>query len=213
MGTPGWIHTAYDNSTSTETFSWVEPEDLEAHIKVAALTIMRVSPDTRSLIDVALLGVASSKTVVGQGYAVSINVTVENQGGYAETFNVTVYANTTSITTQTVTLTSGNSPTVTFTWNTAGFASGNYTISAYAWPVPGETDIADNTLYYDYIVKVTIPGDVNGDFFVNIKDANMLLIWWQQRVPPAPSNVDINGDGIINIKDVNLILSNWLKHA
>ena len=45
MGTPGWIHTAYDNSTSTETLNWVEVGDLENHIKVAALSIMRVSPN------------------------------------------------------------------------------------------------------------------------------------------------------------------------
>jgi hypothetical protein len=45
MGTPGWIHTAYDNSTSTGTLSWVEVEGLQNHIKVAALSIMRVSPN------------------------------------------------------------------------------------------------------------------------------------------------------------------------
>jgi hypothetical protein len=45
MGTPGWIHTAYDNSTSTGTLNWVEVGDLQNHIKVAALSIMRVSPN------------------------------------------------------------------------------------------------------------------------------------------------------------------------
>jgi hypothetical protein len=44
MGAPGWAHTSYDNSTSTETLSWIEVDDLEDHIKVAALTVMRVSP-------------------------------------------------------------------------------------------------------------------------------------------------------------------------
>jgi len=44
MGTPGWIHTLYDNSTSTETLNWVEVDDLENHIQVAALAVMRVSP-------------------------------------------------------------------------------------------------------------------------------------------------------------------------
>jgi len=44
VGMPGWIHTSYDNSTSTETLNWVEADDLEGHIKVAALTVMRVSP-------------------------------------------------------------------------------------------------------------------------------------------------------------------------
>lgn len=42
MGTPGWIHTSYDNSTSTTTMNWVESDDLENHIKVAALSIMRL---------------------------------------------------------------------------------------------------------------------------------------------------------------------------
>lgn len=44
MGAPGWIHTSYDNSTSTMTFNWVEIEDLENHVKVAALSITRISP-------------------------------------------------------------------------------------------------------------------------------------------------------------------------
>jgi hypothetical protein len=45
MGTAGWIHTSYDNSTSTETLNWVETSNLQNHIMVAALTIMRVSPN------------------------------------------------------------------------------------------------------------------------------------------------------------------------
>ncbi len=39
--TPGWIHTEYDNSTSTLTLGWVETEDLEGHIRTAALATMR----------------------------------------------------------------------------------------------------------------------------------------------------------------------------
>jgi len=46
-GTPGWIHTDYDNSTSTQTLSWVEPKNLEDHIKVAALSVMRISPSSQ----------------------------------------------------------------------------------------------------------------------------------------------------------------------
>jgi len=38
----GWIHTQYDNSTSSSTpLNWVEVDDLEAHIRVAALSVMR----------------------------------------------------------------------------------------------------------------------------------------------------------------------------
>jgi len=46
-GSPGWIHTAFDNSTSTETLSWLEPGNLEKQIKVVALSVMRVSPSSQ----------------------------------------------------------------------------------------------------------------------------------------------------------------------
>ena len=105
--------------------------------------------------DVSILDVTPSRTVVGQGFNLPINVTVQNQGDYIENFNVTLYANTTVIQTQTVSLTSGGSITIIFTWNTTGFAKGNYTISAYAIPVLGETDTTDNT-YVDGIVQITV---------------------------------------------------------
>jgi len=44
-GKAGWIHTGYDNSTSTTTFNWTKPENLGNHIKVAALAVMRISPN------------------------------------------------------------------------------------------------------------------------------------------------------------------------
>jgi len=112
--------------------------------------------------DVAVTNVTSSKTVVGQGYSLNINVTVENQGDYTETFNVTVYANTTIIETKTnITLTSGNSTTLTFTWNTTGVAKGNYTITVEATHLPGETDTTDNTLSDGWIIVAMI-GDLTG---------------------------------------------------
>jgi hypothetical protein len=42
-GDPGWIHTSYDNSTSTATLNWVETTDLANHVKVAALSISRIA--------------------------------------------------------------------------------------------------------------------------------------------------------------------------
>jgi outer membrane protein assembly factor BamB len=103
--------------------------------------------------DVAVTNVAPSKTVIGQGYSDSINVTAANEGSYTETFSVTVYANSEIITSQKITLTSGNSATITFAWNTTGFAYGKYTISAYAWLVSGETNTADN-IHVDGTVEV-----------------------------------------------------------
>ena len=41
-----WTHTYYDNSTSTETLGWVQPDNLQNHIRVAALSILRISAST-----------------------------------------------------------------------------------------------------------------------------------------------------------------------
>jgi hypothetical protein len=95
--------------------------------------------------DIGIAEIAPLKTVVGQGYNLPINMTIVNTGAYTETFDVTVYANETIIAVQTITLANGTSATYTFIWNTTGFAPGNYTISAYASPLLGETNTADNT--------------------------------------------------------------------
>jgi len=152
--------------------------------------------------DIGILSIDSSKTVVGQGYNLTIKLKVLNYGIGEETFDLTVSANKTAIHAQTITLASRNSTTITFTWNTTGFAYGNYTISVVADPVPGETYTADNTFIYGEIA-VTILGDINGDKFVNIKDAVSLNVaFGSQRGQPSYSpNADINGDGYINIKD------------
>jgi len=180
--------------------------------------------------DIATTNVTPLKTIVGQGYSMHINVTVTNQGEFTENFNVTAYANTTIIETKEVTLTSGNSTTVTFTWNTTGVVKGNYTIKAEATQLLGETDTDDNTLI-DGWVFVTIPGDVNGDKIVNIKDAVLLGVafgakhvsdptnpkycqYW--HTPPCGTcphnpNADISCDGFINIKDAVIQGTNFGK--
>jgi hypothetical protein len=170
--------------------------------------------------DVAVTNVTTSKdgcrpmpTVSGDSFA-KVNVTVLNKGNFTETdINVTVYANTTSFASQNVTLSSGNSMTITFTWNTTGFAYGNYTISAYAWPVPGETNTANNNLT-GATVQVTIPGDVNGDGTVNILDA--IQVSNSFLATPSSSNwnpnADINSDNVVNILDAIILANHFLQH-
>ena len=158
--------------------------------------------------DVAVTNVTTSKTVVGQGYGLNVTVTAADLGDYSETFTVTVYANTTSIASQNVTLSSGNSTDITFTWNTTNFAYGNYTISAYAWPVPGETNMANNN-FTGGNVTVTIPGDINGDGTVDIYDAIILSAAYGST-PGSKNwnpNADINGDGIVDIYDAIILAS------
>jgi hypothetical protein len=156
--------------------------------------------------------VAPSKTVVGQGLSANISVTVANQGGYTETFSVTAYASFVVIGSENVTLQVGNSTTVTFTWNTTGFAYDNYTISAYAWPVPSENNtILIINSFTGGTLTVTIPGDINGDGSVDIYDA-IALAKAYGSTPGSPnwnSNADINGDGIVDIYDAIILAANF----
>jgi len=154
--------------------------------------------------DIAVTNVTTSKTIVGQGYFMFINVTVENQGDSAETFNVTLYYNSNAINYTTVTnLPPGENTTITFTWNTTGVPKGNYTIKAIAEPVPGETDTTDNTLV-DGTVLVTFPGDVNGDGKVRVDDVLAVALAFGSNLgdPNYNPNLDINGDDKIRVDDV-----------
>jgi len=110
-------------------------------------------------------------------------------------------------------------------------AKGNYIISAYAWPVPGETDLTDNTLVDGY-VTVAMIGDINGpapnvpDGQVDIRDVALVAIAFdakiQEDIPnyreywhstpcsmcPHNPNCDVTSskigvaEGIIDIRDV-----------
>jgi hypothetical protein len=172
---------------------------------------------TTEAYDLATTNVTPLKTIVGQGYSMNTNVTVANKGDFTETFQITIYANTSIVQTKTITLTTKNSTTVTFTWNTTGFAKGNYTISAYAWPVPGETDTADNTLADGWII-VSMVGDITGsngwpDGKCDMRDVRAVakLFGINYPDPRYDPNCDINDDGKIDMKDVRAVAKEFGK--
>lgn len=143
-----------------------------------------------------------SKTVVGQGYAVDVDVAVVNQGppDITQSFTVHVYANDTIIGTESISnLAPSGQASFSFTWSTAGWAKGRYAIS-----------VGDHLIAW---VAVTIAGDVTGDFFVNIVDATQIGLYWIKPVPPTPPNVDITGDGMVNIADATQVGLHWQQHA
>jgi len=104
--------------------------------------------------DVAVLNIIRTSASAYLGDIITINVTVKNEGGTAETFNVTAYYNETQIGKQTaLNLAPDTNANLTFYWNTTGVLPGIYTIQAVADTVPGEMDTADNT-YIDDIVEI-----------------------------------------------------------
>jgi len=177
--------------------------------------------------DIAIVNITLSKTVVCQGYNCSdINVTVANQGNYTETFNLSAYANDTAtgnttciVTFMNVTLAIGTSTNLTFDWNTTSFAKGNYTISAYAEPVQGEINTANNNFTGGWVV-VSMVGDLTGsstnpwDFVpdgkVDGKDITIVALCYGSapgRPPPYTwnANCDVNGDGKLDGKDIAIV--------
>jgi hypothetical protein len=102
--------------------------------------------------------------------------------------------------------------TVTFTWNTAGFDYGNYTLSAYAQLAPGETNAAST--FVGGVVTVTIPGDVNGEGKVDMGDVVAILRAFGST-PGTPNynpNCDIEDNGKIDMGDVVIALRNFGQH-
>jgi parallel beta-helix repeat protein len=147
----------------------------------------------------------------------NITVTAKDSGTSAETFNVTIYANTKCIGWQVITLENDSLKDATFAWNTSGFAYDNYTIRASAEPVLGENDTADNN-FTAGVVQVTIPGDISGDGKVNIHD--LVLLAWNSKTSASPFNSktgdlnfypndDINNDGVIGLTDNVYLAWNW----
>jgi hypothetical protein len=162
--------------------------------------------------DIGITNVTISKTVIGQGYNQNITIKTLNYGINTETFNITVYANTTIINQKQITLTSRNSTILNIPWNTTDVVRGNYTITAEATPLPYETDTLDNTLT-DGWVYVSYPGDVNGDGKVNVEDMFAIAKAFGSECdqPKYKPNLDINGDCKINVKDMFTTAKNFGK--
>jgi len=156
--------------------------------------------------DITVTDVSSSKSVVGQGFNLSISTTVENLGNKIEGFNLTVLASSTELATQYLSLIGGNSTVVTFKWNTTSFAYGNYCLTATAEALEGELFTENNNFTGDWIF-ITIAGDINGDQSINAKDAVTLGSAFSSTVgdPRWIADADVNGDNWVNAKDAAML--------
>jgi hypothetical protein len=161
--------------------------------------------------DICITDVILSKTIIGQGYDHLINVTVKNEGNCPETFDITLQANQVEVETLTVNnLPRGACITVTLVWNATGLDYGDYTIVVHSLPVADETDTLDNDFNCG-TVKVTVPGDVNGDFELKREDIDILLEGFGSTLgrPAWNVNCDINNDGKTDLGDIVILLDNF----
>jgi peptide/nickel transport system substrate-binding protein len=163
---------------------------------------------------VAPLGVRSTKTSIGQGSMTTVYVDAFNQGDYEETFDVTVYANEALICSfANLTLPPRSSATISMIGNTSTLVIGTYRLVVTLDAVPGESATTDNTFLGGQI-SVSIPGDVNGNFIVDIFDAIMLAGAYDSN-PGKPNwnpNADINSDSTVDIFDAILLANHYGQH-
>lgn len=191
--------------------------------------------------DIAVTNVSAfrGRTVLFQGFSANVTVTVENHGGYFETFNVTVYANMTATANVTkigklinVALNGGSIASLTCMWNATGFAKwnattgfGNYTLIACSDPLPGETHIEDNN-FTDGCMLVTMVGDLVGKTGVpdgtcstlDISVAAKCFGGYPGCPPPLMWNVNCDVTGInlipddkIGILDISVVAKQFGK--
>jgi len=160
--------------------------------------------------DVGITNVAASKTVVGKGYSMSVNFTVENQGDYFEDINMSMFANSSQIGNQILdSIDPHEAITGGFVWNTTDVSNGSYVVTVGVGLVPGETDFADNTMTVN--VVVSFPGDISGDGSVDIYDAIILASAFNSVSGGSNwnANSDINNDDVVDVYDAIIVAANF----
>ncbi len=145
--------------------------------------------------EVAVIDSTCSKAVVGQGYDVTVNFTIANQGGPSD-FDVLIYRNATIQATVHVSSLYVNTQTsLTFTWNTANWPKAKYGLSVH-----GEKIVW---------IAVTTPGDVNVDHYVGIDDIFEIASHFGQEPPNWNPIYDIIGDNYVGVDDIFLAARNF----
>jgi hypothetical protein len=108
--------------------------------------------------DIAITSIKLSSNSVFIGETLGISVIVTNNGNESETFDLSVYDNSSLIETrQLIELAPSAQETLAFTWNTSSVSPGFYQISADA-PLPGDPTPWDNSLVDGIVeIKSSIP--------------------------------------------------------
>ena len=170
------------------------------------------------VINVRVAYVGSPKTIIGLGYSGNITTTASRTS--AQGFNVTIYANASTIQILSFSIGYVGEETRTSVWNTTGFGYGNYTVLGAADIVHFETEIEDNNYTCITPVHIGVPGDVSGqtrgvyDGTTNMRDINYLIQLFNTN--PSSSNwnpnADINNDGTVNMRDIQIAILNFNKY-
>jgi PKD repeat protein len=191
----------------------VVPGEIETDDNFLGGKIVALSARTVPVHDIGVAEFEANKTIVGVGYLFNFSITVENQGDYTESLNLTILANEIELARfSNLTMTNGDGLRMVLFWNTTGFAKGYYNLTTIV-ELSQDSDSMDNTLVCPNIL-VSLPGDLNGDKFVNAKDAVVLGTAFNshQGESAYKPNADINDDCYVNAKDA-VILGRYFNQS
>jgi hypothetical protein len=156
---------------------------------------------------VTVISVLASKNIIGQGFSCGLKVCVADNGQYTESFGITAYANDTLIGAKQVNDLSASCQMFQgYVWNTAGMTYANFTVRVCVEAVAGQTDVSGINFTLGTL-RVTIPGDINGDFKVSVQDLTLLANAYR-TTPGSPKwnpNADIDGDGVVGLLDLTIL--------
>lgn len=100
--------------------------------------------------------------------------------------------------------TAGVTHVISMNTSTLGPKSGTVTLTSD----DPETPTRVVNLIGNVVTPPSCPGDLNGDFSVNVNDLTIFLANFGQTVAPG-TNGDIDGNGVVNVNDLTIFLANF----
>ena len=200
--------------------SEVQTTLLSRFLPLASVLSQEAKPPMLHDYDVAVLGAVPSKTVVGEGSTLLIDVDVANLGRNPENLHLKVNSNNALLTEVVMNLSSGEIRSLMAKWNTSGTSHGDYVISAYAEPLPNETYLSNNNYTFSYSVHVGVLGDVSSaasgvyDGIVDVRDITYIILLFGANPSSLKwkPNADLNDDGIVNLRDIQRVVLHFNEH-
>jgi hypothetical protein len=158
-------------------------------------TVILLAPADHYLHDVAVIAVQPERQSVFIGEEVEVHVRVKNLGNATQSFNVTLYYDSTSAGTAMVHSLAPNAEQILlFEWNTSNVGVGNYTLKAHAGPVPGETNLENNWFTNGAVeVKERLPSIIH----------DIAVIWLSSNTTEISAGESVTIDAmVLNLGDV-----------
>jgi len=149
------------------------------------------------------VSIMAMKSIVGRGYNLPFEVSVTNLDDQPVALDVTVSSNSTLIETIENANMSGGTTSLQLTWNDSSFQLGYYNLSARVPNMSAGTSVV-----------LTIPGDIIGDFKVELQDLAALAQAYDSK--PGDSNwnpnADIDNNGVIGLSDLVILAQHYGQH-